>query len=143
MGNGRNTMQNQKTVIGGSDSTVCSVASFSVFKEFRLYCAHSVQSFGEEHKCSRKHGHCYKIRIEVHKHVDPKTFIAIPFDEIEKAWKKVGEPLDHTDLNGKFGPNATTEVLAMYLHGQMGMALGHKCSIEVRETESSGVVVRS
>ena len=121
----------------------CSVASFAVFKEFRLYCAHSVQSFGEEHKCSRKHGHCYKIRIEVHKHVDAKSNISIPFDDIESAWDTVGQPLDHTDLNDKFGPNATTEVLAMYLHGQMCVALGYPCSIEVRETESSGVVIRA
>jgi 6-pyruvoyltetrahydropterin/6-carboxytetrahydropterin synthase len=136
-------MNNQKTVTEDFGSTHCSVASFSVFKEFRLYCAHSVQSFGGEHKCSRKHGHCYKVRIEVHRHVDPKTFIAIPFDEIEKAWKKVGEPLDHTDLNDKFGSSPTTEVLAMYLHGQIGIELGHRCSIEVRETESSGVVIRA
>ena len=127
----------------GLDSSGCSVASFAVFKEFRLYCAHSVQSFGVDHKCSRKHGHCYKVRVEVHKYVEPSTNIALPFDDIEAAWKKVGEPLDHTDLNEKFGANPTTEVLAMYLHGQMGMALGHKCSIEVRETESSGVVIRA
>lgn len=124
-------------------SSVCSVALFAVFKEFRLYCAHSVQSFGSDHKCSRKHGHCYKVRVEVHKYVTPETNVALPFDDIEAAWKKVGDPLDHTDLNDKFGANPTTEVLAMYLHGQMQMALGHKCSIEVRETESSGVVIRA
>ena len=117
--------------------------SMAVFKEFRLYCAHSVQVFGEGHKCSRKHGHCYKVRVEVHKHVDPDTNIAIPFDDIERAWREVGESLDHTDLNEKFGSNPTTEVLAMYLHGQMGIALGHQCSVEVRETESSGVIIRS
>lgn len=116
---------------------------FTVFKEFRLYCAHSVQSFGVDHKCSRKHGHCYKVRIEVHRYVDTATNISIPFDEIEKAWRKVGEPLDHTDLNDKFGPNATTELLAIYLHGQMGVTLGYECSIEVKETESSGVIIRS
>lgn len=83
------------------------------------------------------------MRVEVHKYVEPETNVAIPFEEIEAAWRKVGEPLDHTDLNEKFGVNPTTEVLAMYLHGQLCMALGCKCSIEVRETESSGVVIRA
>jgi 6-pyruvoyltetrahydropterin/6-carboxytetrahydropterin synthase len=126
-----------------SIATHCSVASFAVFKEFRLYCAHSVQSFGADHKCSRKHGHCYKVRVEVHKYVEPETNIALPFDDIEKAWQKVGQPLDHTDLNDRFGVNPTTEVLAMYLHGQLQIEIGHKVSIEVRETESSGVVIRA
>lgn len=119
------------------------VPSFIVFKEFRLYCAHSVQVFGDGHKCSRKHGHCYKVRVEVHKYVEPETNIAIPFDDIESAWQQVGEPLDHTDLNEKFGPDPTTELLAMYLHGQLQMVIGHKVSVEVRETESSGVMIRA
>lgn len=118
------------------------MSGFSVFKEFRLYCAHSVQSFGADHRCARKHGHCYKIRVEVHSYVDPKTNVCIPFDDIEAAWEKVGAPLDHTDLNERWA-NPTTEVLAMYLHGQLGVALGYPCSIEVRETETSGVVIRS
>lgn len=121
---------------------ISSVGGFSVFKEFRLYCAHSVQAFGGKHKCARKHGHCYKIRVDVYREVDPTTSVAIPFNQIEDAWKKVGDPLDHTDLNEKFGPNATTEALAMYLHGQMTVELGCRCSVEVRETESSGVAVR-
>jgi 6-pyruvoyltetrahydropterin/6-carboxytetrahydropterin synthase len=114
---------------------------FSVFKEFRLSCAHSVTSFGDDHKCSRKHGHTYKIRIDVHKHVNPETNIAMAFQDIEDAWNKVGQPLDHTDLNLKFA-QPTTEVLAMYIHGQMTMQLGHSCSVEVRETETSGVAIR-
>lgn len=115
----------------------------AVFKEFRLYCAHSIQTFGSEHKCARKHGHCYKVRIEVIQKIDAASNISIPFDDIEKAWRKVGEPLDHTDLNDKFGPNPTTEILAVYLHGQMQMELQRSCNIEVRETESSGVIIRA
>lgn len=115
----------------------------SVFKEFRLYCAHSVAMFGDGHKCSRKHGHCYKIRIEVHGFIDPTANLLIPFEDIQAAWNKVGEPLDHTDLNDKFGADATTELLAMYLQGQMSVELKRQCSIEVRETESSGVVIRA
>ena len=115
----------------------------SVFKCFRLYCAHSVSVFGENHKCSRKHGHCYKIWVEVHKHVDAKTNLVMPFDDIEAAWAEVGKPLDHTDLNDKFGSNPTTEVLAMYLQAQMAMKLQEKVSIEVQETETSGVRIRA
>lgn len=119
-----------------------SSADLHVFKEFRLYCAHSVQSFGNQHKCSRKHGHCYKVRVEVYKPIDHSTNIAISFDDIEQAWIAIGAPLDHTDLNDKFGDNPTTEVLAVYLHGGLQEAIGHPVSIEVRETESSGVVIR-
>jgi len=111
-----------------------------VFKEFTLYCAHSVLAFGVNHKCARKHGHTYKIKVGVYGNVDAKTNIVIPFDEIEKAWNKVGKPLDHTDLDDKF-PTPTTECLAMYLQGQLNMELRRPVSVEVRETESSGVYI--
>lgn len=114
-----------------------------VFKEFRLYCAHSVQSFGPDHKCSRKHGHTYKIRVEVGGVIDAKSNILIPFDEIEAAWSKVGAPLDHTDLNDALGPNATTEILAIFLQGQLSVELRRSVSVCVQETETSGVYVKA
>lgn len=113
-----------------------------VFKEFRLYCCHSVTAFGSDHKCSRKHGHTYKIRVEVECELDPKTMIAIPFEQIEEAWQKKCGDLDHTDLNDKFGPNATTEVLAMFIQGQMSFEVQKPVNVIVQETESSGVVIR-
>lgn len=115
----------------------------AVFKEFRLYCAHSVQAFGDQHKCARKHGHTYRIRVEVQCVVESSTNIAMPFDEVEAAWEKIGKPLDHTDLNDKFGRNPTTEVLAMYLHGQFGVELQRQVNVEIQETESAGIVIRS
>lgn len=114
-----------------------------VFKEFRLYCAHSVQAFGPDHKCARKHGHTYKIRVEVEGVIDAKSNILIPFDAIEAAWRKVGEPLDHTDLNDKFGSNATTELLAIFLQGQLSVELRRSVNVCVQETESSGVYVKA
>jgi 6-pyruvoyltetrahydropterin/6-carboxytetrahydropterin synthase len=111
-----------------------------VFKEFVLYCAHSLNIFGDEHKCARKHGHSYKIKIGVYGNTNPTTNIVIPFDEIESAWLKIGKPLDHTDLDDKF-PTPTTECLAMYLQGQLNVELRRPVSVEVRETESSGVYI--
>lgn len=119
------------------------VPSVAVFKTFRLYCAHSITAFGPDHKCSKKHGHTYRVRVEAHQAVDSDTLIAIPFEKIEQAWREVGEPLDHTDLNEKFGHNPTTEVVAMYLQGQMSIRLGCDCTVEVQETESSGVIIRA
>lgn len=113
-----------------------------VFKEFRLYCCHSVTAFGPNHKCCRKHGHTYKIRVEVECNVDPATMISMPFEQLEKAWQTTGEPLDHTDLNDTFGPNATTEVLAIFLQGQLSFHLQKPVNVIVQETESSGVIIR-
>lgn len=115
--------------------------SVRVWKEFRLYCAHSVRSFGENHKCAAMHGHTYKIRVEVHCNVDPATNIAIPFDDIESAWQEVGAKFDHTNLNESFAENPTTEHLAMHLQGQMYVKLGKRVTITVQETESSGVTI--
>lgn len=112
-----------------------------VFKDFRLYCAHSVQSFGPEHKCSRVHGHCYRVRVEVQSKMHPRTCIAISFDDIETAWLKVAGHLDHSNLNDTFGPNATTEVLAEYLHKALCVELKSSIRLTVQETESSGVIV--
>lgn len=111
------------------------------FKEFRLYCCHSVSSFGPDHKCARKHGHTYKIRVTALGSVNKDTMIVVPFEKIEEVWSTHCAHLDHTDLNSTF-VNPTTEVLAMYIHGKMTVHLGLPVEVEVKETESSGVIIR-
>ena len=101
-------------------------------------------AFGPDHKCARKHGHAYKVRVCVIKDIDAASSIAIPFQDIESVWDHVGKPLDHTDLNDSLpgaAGNPTTEMLAMYLHGQLSIRLPGRVKIEVRETDSSGVVI--
>ena len=115
--------------------------SVRVWKEFRLYCAHSIRSFGENHKCAALHGHTYKIRVEVHCDIDPTTNISMPFDDIEAAWQECGGIYDHTNLNDSLCPNPTTEALAMQLQGQLTVAIGKPVTITVQETESSGVTI--
>jgi len=113
----------------------------TVFKDFRLYCSHSVAAFGTEHKCNRNHGHTFRIRVEVTCPVNAHNGIAIPFHEIEDAWEKTGAKLDHTCLNDTLGENATTEFLAMWLKSKLEHELNQTIAITVQETETSGVIL--
>lgn len=114
----------------------------SVFKEFRLYCAHSVLAFGENHKCARKHGHTIRVRVCVLAEVSEHTGISVAFSDIEAAWDASVAHLDHTDLNDTFGDNPTAEVLALYIQQQMQKCLNLPCDVELKETETSGVIVK-
>lgn len=112
-----------------------------MFLEDSFDAAHSVASFGEGHKCFGIHGHTYHIRLEVGGPLDMARGVVIDFDTVKAAWRPIRERLDHKNINNVVGANATSELLAVYIFGQLGMSIPGLCRVEVRETDKCGAIM--
>ena len=111
-----------------------------IFKDFTFEAAHKLPRVPEGHKCGRLHGHSYKVRIFISGDVDDHSGWVIDFDEIKKAWKPLGDILDHNYLNDIEGlENPTCEVLAEFIFNFMNNSL-NVSQVEVMETCTCGAI---
>jgi len=112
-----------------------------IFKEFTIEAAHRLPNVPENHKCSRLHGHSFKIEIYVSGEVEEKPGWIMDFADIKQAFQPLFERLDHHYLNEIEGlENPTSENLARWIWQKMIISLPQLSKIVVRETCTSGCV---
>jgi 6-pyruvoyltetrahydropterin/6-carboxytetrahydropterin synthase len=110
-----------------------------IFREFTFEAAHRLPNLPPEHKCTRLHGHSYKVIVTVAGPVDPELGWVMDFAEIKAAWKPIDAQLDHYYLNDVPGlENPTSENLAAWIWDRLQTTLRGLASITVRETCTSG-----
>src|ERR1700674_3449699 len=87
-----------------------------VFREFTFEAAHRLPNVPPGHKCSRLHGHSYRVEVRVQGDIDPVTGMVIDFAEIKAAFAPLLDQLDHYFLNEVEGlENPTSENLARWI----------------------------
>jgi len=115
-----------------------------ISKLFRFEASHSLPLLPKEHKCHRMHGHSYEILVAVEGELDPllgwvQDYAAISgyVDQLILA------RLDHQNLNEVLAPlHTTAENLAIWIAQQLQICLPMLSRVEVRETETSKVILR-
>ena len=89
----------------------------------RVFCfdaAHKIECFGQGHKCGRLHGHTWEVEIFVAGVVSPETGIVIDYYEIDRAWARVFDEIDHCYLNEVPGLELpSTENIAVWIWTKM------------------------
>lgn len=110
-----------------------------VFKSFRFEAAHWLPGVASGHKCSRMHGHSYKLVVGVQGQIDSQTGMVVDFDAIKHHVKPLVELLDHRCLNEVEGlGNPTSENLCVWFWSRLfGRVRGLKF-VEIWETETCG-----
>ncbi len=84
-----------------------------ISQAFKLEAAHRLPNVPPTHKCSRSHGHSYRIEVQVDGPVDPVTGFVVDFSDIEEAFIGIMRTLDHQYLNEVEGlANPTAENIA-------------------------------
>lgn len=110
-----------------------------IYKEFTFEAAHRLPHVPTGHKCSRLHGHSFRVTVHLEGEVDPDTGWITDFAEIGCVTKPLIAQLDHYYLNEIAGlENPTSEVLAMWLWDRLAPILPHLAQVSVRETCTSG-----
>jgi 6-pyruvoyltetrahydropterin/6-carboxytetrahydropterin synthase len=110
-----------------------------IFKEFTIEAAHRLPNLPATHKCSRLHGHSFRIRVYVRGSVNPEPGWVMDFGEIERAFKPVFDLIDHNYLNDVEGlSNPTCEVLARWVWEKIVSALPGLSRVTTAETCTSG-----
>jgi 6-pyruvoyltetrahydropterin/6-carboxytetrahydropterin synthase len=112
-----------------------------IYKAFTIEAAHRLPNLPDDHKCSRLHGHSFRIEIHVSGDVDETTGWVVDFADISKAFKPLFETLDHHYLNDIEGlENPTSENLAKWVWKKLESELPLLSSIVVQETCTAGCI---
>ncbi|MDI6736248.1 MAG: 6-carboxytetrahydropterin synthase QueD [bacterium] len=95
---------------------------YQVRIETEFCAAHRIMKQGS--KCSRLHGHNWKIEVVASHDKLDESGMVIDFHKLEDLTKKVVEPLDHQNLN-ELAPfsnsNPTAEKIAEYIYYQASL----------------------
>ena len=114
-----------------------------IFKDFTFDSAHYLPGLPTTHKCSRLHGHTFRVRLYLDGPVDPEIGWVVEFADIKKAFMPVHEQLDHRLLNEVPGlENPTCENVAKWIWEQIKPTLPYLSCVEVQETPTAGAVYR-
>ena len=114
-----------------------------LIKTFRFEAAHSLPNVPPEHKCSRLHGHGYRVDVHVTGRPDPETGWVVDFGLIKQVVGPVLAELDHRCLNDIPGlANSTSEMLCKYLWDRIAPSLAGLSAVTVWESDTSRCVYR-
>lgn len=110
-----------------------------LFKSFTLEAAHRLPNVPAGHKCSRVHGHSFRVELHASGPIDPHFGWVIDFAEIKQAFAPLYEQLDHHYLNDVPGlENPTSEHLAVWIWDRLKPSLPLLSQVVVHETCTSG-----
>lgn len=103
--------------------------------EFRFEAAHRLPRVPAGHKCSRLHGHSFRVELAIEGPVDPDTGWVMDFGELHQLWAPLHELLDHHFLNEVPGlENPTSEVLCRFIWQRIKPHLSPLTRVTVFET---------
>jgi 6-pyruvoyltetrahydropterin/6-carboxytetrahydropterin synthase len=113
----------------------------SIFRAFTVEAAHRLPNVPAGHKCSRLHGHSFRIELHVSGEVDSHSGWVMDFAALKAAFQPVFERLDHHYLNEVPGlDNPTSENLARWVWNEMKPSVGLLSKVVIHETCTSGCV---
>jgi 6-pyruvoyltetrahydropterin/6-carboxytetrahydropterin synthase len=112
-----------------------------IYKVFHLEAAHRLPNLPPEHKCSRLHGHSFRVEIHVAGSVEAKSGWIMDFADLKTAFAPVFDALDHRYLNEVPGlENPTSEHLARWVWKKLKPALPGLSKVVIAETCNSGCI---
>jgi 6-pyruvoyltetrahydropterin/6-carboxytetrahydropterin synthase len=112
-------------------------------RSYEFEAAHRLPKVPAGHKCSRMHGHSYKLTVTVEGEVDPELGWVVDFAEVDGHVDPLVAELDHRILNDIPGlENPTSEVLAGWLWQRLAPRVPVLAEIAVAETRDSACVYR-
>ena len=113
-----------------------------IYKDFTFEAAHKLPLVPDTHKCSKLHGHSFKVRISVEDELSDLGWV-IDYADIKSACGPVIEVLDHSYLNEVPGlDNPTSENIAVWLWNEIQPKLAILSEIEVKETCNTACIFR-
>lgn len=110
-----------------------------IFKVFTIEAAHRLPNLPASHKCSRLHGHSFRIELHLSGELlEPEGWV-MDFADVKTAFQPFYEQLDHHYLNDVPGlENPTSERLAQWIWEQLKPRLPLLSQVVVHETCTAG-----
>ena len=107
-------------------------------KTFTFESAQTLPHLEASHKCTRMHGHSFKIEISVQGEVDPHIGWLYDHSNITRAMTPLLELVDHSYLNEIEGlENPTIENMCAWFWKKLTPSLPGLCEIVLHETPTA------
>ena len=88
---------------------------YRVSKRFGFSASHVLHGLGDDHPCSRLHGHNYEIEVIVDADdLDARGFV-VDFRELDPVKRWIDETLDHRHLNDVLEGQPSAEAIARFV----------------------------
>ena len=115
---------------------------FELMKTWHFESARHLTGIPADHRCSRVHGSSFVVEVTVAAPLDPVTGWCVDFDDMEQAWKRLHDVLDHRLLNEVEGlENPTTELIAVWILERLNFAGAELTKVSVAELPTAKVTV--
>ncbi|MCJ9701891.1 MULTISPECIES: 6-carboxytetrahydropterin synthase QueD [unclassified Bradyrhizobium] len=106
-----------------------------ISQAFKFEAAHRLPKVPETHRCSRLHGHSYRVEVQLDGPVDPRTGFVVDFFDLESSFADIVGALDHRCLNDVEGlENPTAENIAIWIWDRLASSLRQISAVRVYET---------
>ena len=90
--------------------------SFRVSKRFGFSASHVLHGLGDDHPCSRLHGHNYEIEVIAESaDLDERGFV-VDFRELDDVKRWIDATLDHRHLNDVMEGQPSAEAIARLVY---------------------------
>lgn len=120
---------------------------YDIFIDSHFCAGHHLRNYPGN--CEKPHGHNWKVRATVRTEDLDELGMAIDFRTVKEEMGKIMDKLDHLDLNEHpafITDNPSSENIAVYIFRELEKVLTtdryRPYSVEVRETDSAGVIYR-
>lgn len=111
----------------------------TIFRAFTIEAAHRLPNVPAGHKCSRLHGHSFRIELHVTGNVDTHSGWVMDFADLKSSFQSTYDRLDHHYLNDIPGlENPTSENLARWIWNEMKPSIPLLSKVTIHETCTSG-----
>jgi 6-pyruvoyltetrahydropterin/6-carboxytetrahydropterin synthase len=113
-------------------------------KEYRFEAAHHLPRVPAGHKCSRVHGHSYRVELHVQGRVDAESGWLVDFGVLDDVFAaEVYRLLDHRNLNEVPGlENSTCEILCAFIWNAVRPQVPQLSAVTVWETADASCTYR-
>jgi 6-pyruvoyltetrahydropterin/6-carboxytetrahydropterin synthase len=110
-----------------------------IFKSFTFEAAHRLINLPPTHKCSRLHGHSFRVELHLRGPMQGPENWVMDFADVKAAFKPTYDQLDHHYLNDIEGlENPTSEQIAVWIFRKMQPKLPLLVKVTVHETCTAG-----
>jgi 6-pyruvoyltetrahydropterin/6-carboxytetrahydropterin synthase len=115
---------------------------FEIGKQWIFDASHHLPSLPAGHKCSRVHGHTYRVKATVGSSLLSGPGFVTDFGDLAPFGKYLNDHVDHRDLNEVFAFEPTSELLAQhfaqwFIDNLQPRISGRLLAMEVSETPST------
>ena len=112
-----------------------------IFKVFSFEAAHRLPNLPASHKCSRLHGHSFRVELYLRgPKTGPENWV-LDFADVKRLFQPIYDRLDHHYLNDIEGlENPTSEQIAVWIYQQTKAVLPLLSKVVVHETCTAGSI---